>query len=149
MALHTRTSHTRKKNSPIDGDGVQLACAQCHIAPISILRYRESRTIQPKYTFGTKEERTRESYHPTCHHGHANSWYVCIRLPEKAYVNYLDDKLSIWTNTKFVRRKHITQPTGFGAYSLTCFQWDGEVVPAWWEPLKSQPLVLVQNTLWN
>ena len=33
---------------------------------------------------------------------------------------------SFWTGTKVIRRKHIVQPTGFGAYSSTCCQWDGE-----------------------
>ena len=32
-------------------------------------------------------------------------------------IDYLDNKLSIWTRTKVVRRKHIIQPTCFGAYS--------------------------------
>ena len=38
--------------------------------------------------------------------------------------------------TKFIRRKHVIQPTGFGAYSSTCFWWDGEDVPVPWEELK-------------
>ena len=42
MTLNTRTMHT-PKNSPIDCDGVvQLANAQYHIVPLSILWYRES-----------------------------------------------------------------------------------------------------------
>ena len=40
---------------------------------------------------------------------------------------------SLWTGTKVIRRKHIVQPTGFGACSSTCCQWDGEDVPAPWE----------------
>ena len=28
---------------------------------------------------------------------------------------------SFWTGTKVIRRKHIVQPTGFGAYSSTCY----------------------------
>ena len=46
---------------------------------------------------------------------------VCTCFLERAYFNYLDNKFSIWTRTKVVRRKHIIQPTGFGAYSLACF----------------------------
>ena len=38
-----------------------------------------------------------------------------------------------WTGTKVIRKKHITQPTGDGACSSTCCQWDGEDVPAPWE----------------
>ena len=37
---------------------------------------------------------------------------------------------SFWTGTEVIRRKHIVQPTGFGACSSTCCQWDGEDVPA-------------------
>ena len=32
---------------------------------------------------------------------------------------------SFWTGTKVIRRKHIIQPTGFGACSSTCCQWGG------------------------
>ena len=52
---------------------------------------------------------------------------VCICLSERAYFNNLEcsyntwyvynDRLSLWTRTKVIRRKHIVQPTGFGAYS--------------------------------
>ena len=34
----------------------------------------------------------------------------CICLSERAYFNYIDDRLSIWTTSEVVRRKHI-QPT--------------------------------------
>ena len=37
---------------------------------------------------------------------------------------------SFWAGTKVIRRKHIIQPTGFGACSSTCCQWDREDVPA-------------------
>ena len=47
--------------------------------------------------------------------------------------------------TKVIRRKHIIQPTGFGACSSTCCQWDGEDVPAPWEQSNSHPPVRVQN----
>ena len=46
---------------------------------------------------------------------------------------------SIWTGTKVIGRKHIIQPTGFGACSSTCFQWDGEDMPAPWERSNSPP----------
>ena len=48
---------------------------------------------------------------------------------------------SFWTGTKVIRRKHIVQPTGFGACSSTCCQWDGEDVPAPWEWSNSHPPV--------
>ena len=56
---------------------------------------------------------------------------------------------SFWTGTKVIRRKHIIQPTGFGACSSTCCQWDGEDVPASWERSSSHPPVRVQNILWQ
>ena len=40
MTLYTRTTHSQK-TGPIDCDGVLLTNAQCHMVPISILRYRE------------------------------------------------------------------------------------------------------------
>ena len=51
---------------------------------------------------------------------------------------------SFWTGTKVIRRKHIIQPTGFGACSSTCCQWDGEDVLAPWERSNSHPPVRVQ-----
>ena len=48
---------------------------------------------------------------------------------------------SLWTVTKVIRRKHIVQPTGFGACSSTCCQWDGEDLPAPWERSNSHPPV--------
>ena len=62
---------------------------------------------------------------------------------ENAYIYVLTQ--SFWTGTKVIRRKHIIQPTGFGACSSTCCQWDGEDVPAPWERSKSHPPVRVQN----
>ena len=56
---------------------------------------------------------------------------------------------SFWTGTKVIRRKHIVQPTGFGACSLTCCQWDGEDVPAPWERSNSHPPDLVQKSCVN
>ena len=56
---------------------------------------------------------------------------------------------SFWTGTKVIRRKHIVQPTGFGACSSTCCQWDGEDVPAPWERSNSQPPVRVQKSSVN
>ena len=54
---------------------------------------------------------------------------------------------SFWTGTKVIRRKHIVQPTGFGACSSTCCQWDGEDVPAPWERSNSHPPVRVQKPM--
>ena len=56
---------------------------------------------------------------------------------------------SFWTGTKVIRRKHIVQPTGFGACSSTCCQWDGEDVPAPWERSNSHPPVRVQKSCVN
>ena len=56
---------------------------------------------------------------------------------------------SFWTGTKVIRRKHIMQPTGFGACSSTCSQWDGEDVPAPWERSNSHPPVRVQKSCVN
>ena len=52
---------------------------------------------------------------------------------------------SFWTGTKVIGRKHIIQPTGFGACSSTCCQWDGEDVPAPWERSNSHPPVRVSG----
>ena len=56
---------------------------------------------------------------------------------------------SFWTGTKVIRRKHIVQPTGFGACSSTCCQWDGEDVPAPWERSNSHPPVRVKKSCVN
>ena len=56
---------------------------------------------------------------------------------------------SFWTGTKVIRRKHIVQPTGFGACSSTCCQWDGEDVPAPWEWSNSHPPVRVWKSCVN
>ena len=67
---------------------------------------------------------------------------------EKLFLYYLHTYIytyiltqSFWTGTKVIRRKHIVQPTGFSACSLTCCQWDGEDVPAPWERSNSHPRV--------
>ena len=54
---------------------------------------------------------------------------------------------SFWTGTKVIRRKHIVQPTGFGACSSTCCQWDGEDMPAPWERSNSHPPARVQKSV--
>ena len=54
---------------------------------------------------------------------------------------------SFWTGTKVIGRKHIIQPTGFGACSSTCCQWDGEDVS--WERSNSHPPVRVQKSCVN
>ena len=56
---------------------------------------------------------------------------------------------SFWTGTKVIRRKHIIQPTGFGACSSTCCQWDGEDVLAPWERSNSHSPVRVQKACVN
>ena len=45
---------------------------------------------------------------------------------------------SFRAGTNVIRRKHIIQPTGLGACSSTCCQWDGEDVPASWERSNSE-----------
>ena len=55
-----------------------------------------------------------------------NSYEECIRIDEYILTQ------SFWTETKVIRRKQIVQPTGFGAYSSTCYHSDGEDVPALW-----------------
>ena len=50
------------------------------MVPLSILWYRESWTIQLKYTFETRQERIRASYNPTHRHDHAKPWYVHVAL---------------------------------------------------------------------
>ena len=52
---------------------------------------------------------------------------------------------SFWAETRVIRRKHIIKPSGLGACSSTCCQWDGEDVPASWEPSNSHPPFRVQN----
>ena len=53
---------------------------------------------------------------------------------------------SFWTGTKVIWRKLIIQPTGFGACSSICCQWD---VPAPWGRSNSHPPVRVQNSYVN
>ena len=66
---------------------------------------------------------------------------------ENAFIYILTQ--SFWTGTKVIMRKHIIQPTGFGACSSTCCQWDGEDVPAPWEQWNSHPPVRVQKSCVN
>ena len=68
---------------------------------------------------------------------------MCIHI----YIYILTQ--SFWTGTKVIRRKRIVQPTGFGACSSTCCQWDGEDVPAPWERSNSLPPVRVQKSCVN
>ena len=44
--------------------------------------------------------------------------YICIYILTQSF----------WMETKVIKRKHIIQPTGFGACSSTWCQWDGEGV---------------------
>ena len=89
------------------------------------------------------------------------SWYQTIIIREQNTIGkpkkselieksiyiyiYIDTELL----TKVIRRKHIIQPTDFGACSSTCCQWDGEDVPAPWERSNSHPPVLVQKSCVN
>ena len=118
---HNDTQHQNSEhpqNSPIDGDGVQLTDAQCHVVPLWISWHRETWTIQLKYTVETKQERITVLYHPTLHHGHTNVRCVCLLV--RVYSNYLEcsydiwygyNKWSIWDRPKVVRRNHVIQNT--------------------------------------
>ena len=64
------------------------------------------------------------------------------------YIHIYQHK-NFWMGTKVNRRKHIIQPTGVGACSSTCCQWDGEDVPAPWERSNSHPPVRVQKSCIN
>ena len=44
-----------------------------------------------------------------------------ILITKNAAIKYVYGKWSTQGTTKVVRRKHIIQPTGYGAYSSTCF----------------------------
>ena len=57
--------------------------------------------------------------------------YMCIYICVCIYIYILTQ--SFWTGTNVIRKKHIIQPTGFGACSSNCCQWDGEDVPAPWD----------------
>ena len=76
-----------------------------------------------------------------------NSYKECIYIYVYIYIYILTQ--SFWTGTKVIRRKHIIQPTGFGACSSTCCQWDGEDVPAPWERSNSHLPVRVQKPCVN
>ena len=65
--------------------------------------------------------------------------YICIFILTQSF----------WTGTNVIRRKRIVQPTGFGACSSTCCQWDGEDVPAPWDRSNSHPPVRVQKSCVN
>ena len=73
--------------------------------------------------------------------------YIYIYINIYIYIYILTQ--SFWTGTKVISRKHIVQPTGFGACSWTCCQWDGEDVPAPWERSNSHPPVRVQKSCVN
>ena len=73
--------------------------------------------------------------------------YIHIYIYTYIYTYILTQ--SFWTGTKVIRRKHIVQPTGFGACSSTCYQWDGEDVPAPWERSNSHPPVRVRKSCVN
>ena len=68
---------------------------------------------------------------------------------EDAYIYIYTLTQSFQTGTKVIKRKHIIQPTGFGACSSTCCQWDGEDAPAPWERSNSHPPVPVQKSCVN
>ena len=110
---------TPKSQSYILWCGSAETWIKCHMVPIYILWCREFWTTQPKYTFETRQKE--KQYHIIQHtvmHGH-NQLLVCICLLEGSYFNYLEcsydtwyvyyNKLSIWTRTMAVSRKHINQ----------------------------------------
>ena len=74
--------------------------------------------------------------------------YIYLYLYIYIYI-YICITQSFLTGTKVIGRKHIVQPTGFGACSSTCCQWDGEDVPAPWEWSNSHPPVRVQKSCVN
>ena len=84
--------------------------------------------------------------HTTCIHTHTHT-HIYIYIYIHIYTYILTQ--SFWTGTKIIRRKHIVQPTDFGACSPTCCQWDGEDVPAPWERSNSHPPVRVQKPCVN
>ena len=82
-----RSRHSRRMRNlqfyvsgkrPIDCDGMQMANLQCHMIPISVLWCRNAWTIQLKYIFETKQERTTVSYHSTHRNSHTNFWYADV-----------------------------------------------------------------------
>ena len=74
-------------------------------------------------------------------------YYIYIHIYIYIYI-YIKTQ-SFWMGTKVIRRNHIIQPTGFGACSSTCCQWDGEDVSAPWERSNSHPSVRVQTSCVN
>ena len=68
---------------------------------------------------------------------------------ENAYVYIYILIRSFWTGTKVIRKKHIIQPTGFGACPSTCCHWEWEDVPAPWERSNSHSPVGVQKSCVN
>ena len=67
------------------------------------------------------QAKNNEQQHHTTQHTIMATPTRGMHVSQKAHFHYLDNKLSIWTKIKVVRRKHIIQPTGFGAYSWTRF----------------------------
>ena len=68
-------------------------------------------------------------------------WPCCFKDIFYLYIYTYILTPSLWTGTKVIRRKHIIQPTGFGACSSTRCQWDGEDVPAPWERYQTPNLL--------
>ena len=64
------------------------------------------------------------SYHLAYRHGHIKSWCVCpLNTADSNYLECSHDtgyvydvKLCVQTKINIIRKKHINQPTGFGAY---------------------------------
>ena len=65
----------------------------------------------------------------------------------RAYIYIYILTHSFWTGTKVIRKKHIIQPTGFGACISSCCQWDGDV-PAPWERSNSHPPIRVEKLVY-
>ena len=78
-------NNAHPKTSPIDCNGVQLANAQCHMVPVSMLWYREPWTIQFKYTFETRQERITEQYYITQHATMATTILVMYMSTRKLF----------------------------------------------------------------
>ena len=88
------------------GDACSSLLCLPHMVPISILWYRESRTIQLKCTFAIKQERITVSNPPTHHHGHTNFWCVCL-LECSYYIIYGPEPRASGRNTS--SNRHASQ----------------------------------------
>ena len=138
MALNnTRTTHPKNSPIPVDWWGAADQCTMSHGTFIHNIIEKI-----PNYKIGIY------FWNPPGNNNsiissNTLSWthqlLVCIYLLVKAYFSYLESSYNTWyvydnkwnikSTTKVVRRKHMSQLTGFGAYSLTWLYWDGYNVP--------------------